>query len=105
MKENIYDLDDDMSNQLIDMLNSYAIDDLNLALNILENINLSNPLNNKYINHIVGQSLYAYLDWNEQNIESFKIKHIAIEHNEWWEIHKREITKKKNKITKINLLD
>lgn len=75
--EYIHKLNDEMSESLINMLNSEDIGDVALALEIINNSDLNDNDNTKYISHIVHSTDFAFID-ADLDTGKFSVKHMAL---------------------------
>jgi len=77
MRDNIHTLDESMSESLIDMLNSEDNNDIRLALEILNNIDLTDKKNNEYISYVVHSTNFTFIDVDTET-GTFSVKHLAL---------------------------
>ena len=77
LRDNIHTVDEDMSESLIDMLNSEDNNDVRLALEIINNIDLNDQNNIEYVSYIVHSSDFAFIDADLDTGE-FSVKHLVL---------------------------
>lgn len=73
----IHKLDNEMSSSLIDMLNSQDNNDVRLALEIMNNIDLNDQNNIEHISYVVHSSDFAFIDADLETGE-FSVQHLAL---------------------------
>lgn len=73
----VHKLDKEMSESLINMLNSQDNNDVRLALEIINNIDLTDSDNVEYISHVVHSTDFAFIDADLETGE-FSVQHLAL---------------------------
>jgi len=73
----IHDITDEMSESLIDMLNSDDKSDVVLALEIINNVDLNKGKNAEYISHIVHSTDFTFIDADTE-AGTFSVSHLAL---------------------------